>query len=131
MTAYTEKEWMSWIEDQLTTLDNMYLDRTGDVICCAFSLHLSYGRASVIGYGSDHHDSLIFKGDTPSGAINAARAHIASMPSEEERNLRAFNDDVAALIDKGRKLRIADEYVNPLASIRAEISQMLLTDQNG
>lgn len=66
------------------------------------------------------------KGDTPEAALDAAEAIISAMPDPERAKLQAHLSRVADCVDKARADNIADEYVMPLRTTIAAISNNLL-----
>jgi hypothetical protein len=62
-----------------------------------------------------------------SAAIAAANAHIAAMPSKEDRQRDEFLGLMAKTIEYGRQVGIDDEFVNPLSVISKKLSENALT----
>ncbi len=67
--------------------------------------------------------------ETPSVAIDKARAYIASLPSPEEAVTREYLTRVASAIDYATENSIADEYVTPLRGVTCAMTENLLTKE--
>jgi hypothetical protein len=66
-------------------------------------------------------------GATPVEAFAAARKRIAEQPTPEQAALSEFHHKVAEAIDYGRDNNIPDEYVAPLRTSHAAMTENLLS----
>jgi hypothetical protein len=70
------------------------------------------------------------RGDTLPEMFAAADAWIDALPSAEEIAQRAFMRQLGELIDKGRDLGIALDFINPLSETMRRLSENVITDRS-
>lgn len=85
---------------------------------------------------ADHKDkvfdgdySKIFYGDDVAYCFSKAFAYIAALPDPEAAAVRAFQRNLADVIDEGNGLNMPNEVMGPLHAGSQALSDNLLTDQ--
>lgn len=124
------------LQAAMTAADNAYVEKTGRQPYLGTQLSLDQndeGWEAYI-YERDHAGSMgkrfsVSSGVEPEDAISALMDAIASLPSQEEANLREFQADLGRLIDKGRDFGIDVAYVNPLVETSKQLAENALTYQ--
>ncbi|AUR11186.1 hypothetical protein PhaeoP48_01189 [Phaeobacter inhibens] len=122
------------MSEALVAVDNRYIEKTGSAP--------NYGAHIRIASGDELWEcelwmksctqpdySISGSGGTLESAIKSLCDAIDNLPSEEERNLREFQNDLGRLIDKGRSFGIDVDYVNPLAETAKKLAENALTYQ--
>lgn len=71
----------------------------------------------------------LFNGDTFEEALGKATAFIADLPDADTSRLRDFMGRLGNLIDHGRSLGIAVDFLNPLTETMKRLSENVITHQ--
>lgn len=82
-------------------------------------------------YANPHSEGgdIAANGETPELAISNLAKLILDLPRKEETEMRVFQAQLGALIDKGREYGIDVAYVNPLSEMAKALAENAITDQ--
>lgn len=98
-----------WAEPQLDIKDDT----------CKIALYTGWRDGNYTRYGTA-------KGETPAAALEAADAIIAALPDADTARLQSHLKRVADCVDKAKADNIPDEYVTPLRTTIAAMSENLI-----
>jgi hypothetical protein len=118
---------------RLTQADAAFVERTGDQPYCDANLMLFQNngqfKAGIWAYDSGPKQNVNGYGPTPDAALDDLMAKIARLPSAEERGMHEFQDMLGKLIDKGRDVGVAVDFINPLTALAEDLAENAITYQ--
>ena len=124
-----------------------YQEMTDALLAANTALNAKLGKPAYIGFrlslrdsgewslGIAYHDvsmrdkTFAPNAETPEEAFRLAMEEIAKIPSEEERNMQAFQRQLAETIDMGRDLGIDVKFVNPIIETARELASNAITKE--
>ena len=115
------------IADRLIAIHAVIVDRFEAQPFLPASLRVeTNGKVSVSlyrEYRPDDYNLGTMHGDTFEEALDAALAFVTALPPINESRRREWMEDLGRHIDKGRKIGIETEFLNPLAETMQRLSK--------
>jgi hypothetical protein len=126
--TYVEK-----LQARLVAADAAFVDKVEKQPHCSSNLRLYQGdegfEADMWAFNSGPKQYITGVGPDPDAAIDDLLAKIARLPSAKERGMHEFQDMLGKLIDKGRDVGVAVDFINPLTALAEDLAENAITYQ--